>query len=64
VRSSALIETARTSGAAPVHPGLEGSKKLVRSMSGWNWVTINGPHDAMITHPKEMADLLIRIANS
>jgi pimeloyl-ACP methyl ester carboxylesterase len=49
---------------APVLPVLEASKKLVRSMSGWNWMTISAPHCAMVTHPKELAERLMAIAET
>lgn len=47
---------------APAHPGLEGSKKLVRAQEGWQWLQIAAPHDAMITHPDELTKMLVAIA--
>lgn len=46
---------------APIHPGLAASKKLAQSIGGWNWKTISAPHDAMITHPKLVSELLLEI---
>lgn len=46
---------------APVHPGLAASKKLAQSLGGWNWKSIEAPHDAMITHPRLIAELLMAI---
>jgi pimeloyl-ACP methyl ester carboxylesterase len=43
----------------PSHPVLEDSRKLVRSWTGWNWVELAAPHDAMITHPDSVAGLLL-----
>jgi len=43
----------------PEHHVLEGSRRLVRSLPGWNWIDFSGPHDCMITHPQEIAKLLL-----
>ena len=45
----------------PSLAGLETSRKLVRSMSGWQWVELAAPHDAMITHPDAVVRLLNRV---
>ena len=45
----------------PSLSGLETSRKLVRSMSGWQWVELAAPHDAMITHPDALVRLLNRV---
>ena len=44
----------------PSHPALEESRRLVRSWRGWRWIDLAAPHDAMITHPEAVADLLLR----
>lgn len=46
----------------PKHPALAGSKALLRTQPGWKHVDFAGPHDAMITHPKELTELLLGIA--
>jgi len=43
----------------PSHPLIEGSRRLVRSWTGWRWVELAAPHEAMITHPAEVARLLL-----
>jgi pimeloyl-ACP methyl ester carboxylesterase len=45
----------------PSHPALEDSRRLVRSLSGWQWVDLAAPHDAMITHPDAVVGLLLRV---
>jgi pimeloyl-ACP methyl ester carboxylesterase len=45
----------------PSHPVLEDSRKLVRSWTGWKWVDLAAPHDAMITHPDAIVDLLLGV---
>jgi pimeloyl-ACP methyl ester carboxylesterase len=45
----------------PSHPALEESRRLVRSWAGWQWVDLAAPHDAMITHPDAVVDLLLRV---
>lgn len=46
---------------APSHPILESSRALVRSSGGWNWVEIEAPHEAHITHPDLLAQLLLKL---
>ena len=41
---------------------LDESRKLVQSQAGWNWVDIAAPHEAHITHPALLADLLLGLA--
>lgn len=45
----------------PSHPVLEDSRKLVRSQSGWKWVDIKAPHEAHITHPQVLTDVLLGV---
>lgn len=46
---------------APLHPMLEESRVLVKSLEGWDYVRLEAPHEAMITHPDEVAGLLAQI---
>lgn len=43
---------------APLHPMLAESRALVARLAGWRTVRLDAPHDAMITHPDEVASLL------
>ena len=45
----------------PSHPVLADSRRLVRSWSGWQWVDLAAPHDAMITHPDAVVGLLLQV---
>jgi pimeloyl-ACP methyl ester carboxylesterase len=45
----------------PSHPLLEDSRNLVRSLTGWQWIELAAPHEAMITHPDEVAGLLLQV---
>ncbi len=47
---------------APSHPVLQSSRELVKSQTGWNWVEIAAPHEAHITHPDLLADVLLSIS--
>ncbi|MBB1592923.1 esterase [Achromobacter sp. UMC46] len=38
---------------------LEASRQLVKSQQGWRWVDIAAPHEAHITHPGLLAELLL-----
>lgn len=40
---------------------LKASRELVKSLPGWNWVDIAAPHEAHITHPALLADLLLNL---
>ena len=44
----------------PENPAMEASRVLVKSLPGWNWIDFAGPHDCMITHPEEIAKLLLQ----
>ncbi len=44
----------------PANPVIGGSSRLVRSWPGWNWVDLAAPHNAMITHPDEVAMVLLQ----
>lgn len=46
----------------PPHPALEYSRQLVHSWSGWRWVELAAPHCCMITHPRDVAELLLEQA--
>lgn len=43
----------------PSHPILEDSRRLVRSLAGWQWIDLAAPHDSMITHPDAVVGLLL-----
>jgi pimeloyl-ACP methyl ester carboxylesterase len=45
----------------PSHPKLGDSRQLVRSWSGWNWIDLAAPHDAMITNPDDVVNILLRV---
>jgi pimeloyl-ACP methyl ester carboxylesterase len=45
----------------PENPAMEASRLLVKTLQGWNWMDFTGPHDCMITHPNELATLLLQI---
>jgi len=46
---------------APSLPLLESSRVLVRALGGWNWVELAAPHEAHITHPDMLADVLLNL---
>ena len=46
----------------PVYKSLESSREVVRKMK-WPIFKLNAGHDAMLTHPKETLNLLMKICN-
>lgn len=46
----------------PVYKSLESSREIVRKMK-WPIFELNAGHDAMLTHPKETLNLLMKICN-
>ena len=46
----------------PVYKSLESSREVVRQMK-WPIFELNAGHDAMLTHPKETLNLLMKICN-
>ena len=46
----------------PVYKSLESSREVVRKMK-WPIFELNSGHDAMLTHPKETLNLLMKICN-
>ena len=46
----------------PVYKSLESSRKVVRILK-WPIFELNAGHDAMLTHPKETLNLLMKICN-
>lgn len=44
---------------APVNPLIPGARALAKAQPGWNYVQFAAPHEAMITHPRELAELLL-----
>lgn len=45
----------------PQSPVIAPSAALVRSWPDWDWIDLAAPHDAMITHPDAVADILLRL---
>jgi pimeloyl-ACP methyl ester carboxylesterase len=46
----------------PIYPALEGSRRRVKGRAGWDWRELATGHDAMITAPEALANMLIDIA--
>ena len=46
----------------PIYKSLESSREVVRKMK-WPIFDLNAGHDAMLTHPKETLNLLMKICN-
>ena len=46
----------------PIYKSLESSREVVRKMK-WPFFELNAGHDAMLTHPKETLNLLMKICN-
>ena len=46
----------------PIYKNLESSREVVRKMK-WPIFELNAGHDAMLTHPKETLNLLMKICN-
>ena len=46
----------------PIYKSLESSRKVVRKLK-WPIFELNAGHDAMLTHPKETLNLLMKICN-
>jgi pimeloyl-ACP methyl ester carboxylesterase len=47
---------------APAYPALDGVKARLRAGPGWDWRMFAASHDAMVTAPAALADLLMEIA--
>lgn len=45
----------------PSHPVLESSRELAKTQKGWNWVEIEAPHEAHITHPDLLTGVLLKV---
>jgi pimeloyl-ACP methyl ester carboxylesterase len=45
----------------PAFPSVEASKKRVKEQQGWNWKEIASGHAPMVTHPDELASMLLAI---
>jgi pimeloyl-ACP methyl ester carboxylesterase len=45
----------------PAFPSIEPSKKRVKEQQGWNWKEIASGHAPMVTHPDELASMLLAI---
>lgn len=46
----------------PFYASLESSRRAARARTDWGWREIATGHDAMVTAPRETAELLIEIA--
>lgn len=46
--------------ARPSNPVIEGSRRRVRAWTGWSWIELAAPHEAMITDPELVVNLLLR----
>lgn len=46
---------------APVNPLIPGARALAKAQAHWSYVQFAAPHEAMITHPRELADLLLAL---
>jgi pimeloyl-ACP methyl ester carboxylesterase len=49
---------------APSYAALEASRRWVRATQGWEWREIATGHDAMVTAPGALSELLVRIARA
>jgi hypothetical protein len=49
---------------APSYEALEASRRWVRAQAGWEWLEIATGHDAMVTAPGPLSDLLVRVASA
>lgn len=47
--------------SAPVNPLLEGARARARAQPGWTYLTLQAPHEAMITHAPEVAAILLAL---
>ncbi len=45
----------------PSHHLLEDSRQLVQSLQGWNWIDVPAPHEAHITHPDLLSEILLEL---
>lgn len=43
----------------PVYPALEGVRQWVNAREGWRWRELAAAHDAMVTAPDELTELLL-----
>ena len=48
---------------SPVYPALDDVKAWLRGEPGWDWHTLAASHDAMVTAPAALAELLMGIAD-
>ena len=44
---------------APVNPLLASARALAAAQPGWDYVKLAAPHEAMITHPRQVAEILL-----
>ena len=48
----------------PPYPPLDGVRHWARAQSGWAWRELAASHDAMVTHPERLTDLLLELSQS
>jgi pimeloyl-ACP methyl ester carboxylesterase len=50
--------------ADPPHPFMEPSLRRAQAGAGWTLIDLAAPHDAMITHPEDVARVLLELADA
>ncbi len=45
----------------PSHSLLNSSRELVKSLHDWDWIELAAPHEAHITHPDLLTDVLLQL---
>jgi hypothetical protein len=48
----------------PAYPALDGIKDWVGRQPGWCWAEIAAGHDAMVTAPEELTQMLAGVASN
>jgi hypothetical protein len=46
---------------APLNPLLDTARALAAEQSGWRHIGLDAPHEAMVTHPAQVAEILLSI---
>jgi len=46
---------------APLNPLLEGARALAAEQTGWRHIELDAPHEAMVTHPAQVARILLEV---
>jgi len=47
--------------AAPLNPLLAGARELAAQQKSWRHIELAAPHEAMVTHPREVAEILLGV---